>query len=124
MRNFTYHEHARDIRYFIDMCEASADGVEISGWAFCNGDMHYQYNRKLILFDGIDKAYECDLPYEERSDVALAMPEVKFLCKTGFDVAFISDSIELGKEYDVIIRFANSIDKDDVQDIVVAKLCV
>ena len=124
MRNFVYHEHTYDIRYFIDMCETSADGVEISGWAFCNGDMHYQYNRRLILFYGGEKAYECDLPYKERSDVAIATPDVKFICNTGFDICIANGTLNLNEEYDVIIRFSNTMNKDDIQDIIVAKLCV
>ena len=124
LKEFVYHEHTHDIRYYIDLCEASDDGIEISGWAFCNGDLHYQYNRKLILFDGRKTAYECDLPCQERSDVALSMPEVKFICNTGFDMCIANGVCDLNKEYDIIIRFSNTMNNDDIQDIIVAKLCV
>ena len=122
LMNFEYHERTHDIRYFIDTCEANAEGVEISGWAFCNGDKHYQYNRKLILFDGIEKAYECDLPYKERTDVAIAIPEVKFICNTGFDICIAKGAFDLNKGYDVIIRFSNTMNKDDIQDIIISKI--
>ena len=124
LSDFAYHEHTNDIKYFIDMCETSSDGVEISGWAFCNGDLHYQYNRKLILYDGKETSYECDLPYNERCDVAIAMPEVKYICNTGFDICLANGAFALNKEYHVIIRFSNTMNNDDIQDIIVAKLCV
>lgn len=124
MKDFVYHEHTHDIRFYIDMCEACAEGIEISGWAFCNGDMHYQYDRKLILYDGKEKAFECELPCQERSDVAIDIPEVKFICNTGFDMCIANGACDLNKEYDVIIRFSNTMNQDDIEDIIVAKLCI
>lgn len=122
LSDFEYHEHTHDIRYWIDICEVCDDKIEISGWAFCNGDMHYKYNRTLILYDGKETAYECELPYKERSDVAVSIPEVKFICNTGFDICILNDACESNKEYDVIIRFSNIFYSDEIQDIVVGRL--
>ena len=124
LSEYSYCGHSEDIRYSLDYCGKCDEGIKIDGWAFCNGDIHYQYRRTLILSDGTGIVYECEMPYKERSDVAIAIPEVKFLCKTGFEVCFMQDDFGRGKKYDVIIRFEKVINPEDVQEIVVGRLKV
>jgi hypothetical protein len=50
------------------------------------------------------------------------IPEVKFICKTGFDASFSLSSFEKNMKYNVILRFTNVIMTGDVQDIRVGEL--
>jgi hypothetical protein len=122
--SFVYHEHTHDICFYIDYMGKCKEGFRFEGWAFCNGDSHYLYKKSLILSDGNSLVYKCELPEKDRPDVAIANPEVKFLCKTGFDAYYLRDSFECDKEYYVIIRFVNRIDPDDIQDVVAGRLYV
>ncbi len=120
--DFIYHEHTCNIRYYFDDWGKCDEGLRFNGWAFCNGDMHYQYKMSLILQCDDGDSYECELPLKERSDVAVAIPEVKFLSKTGFDASFSMSSFEKNKKYNVFLRFVNVIQTDDVQDMRVGEL--
>ncbi len=122
LSDFEYHEHTCDIRYCFDALGKCDEGLRFNGWAFCNGDMHYQYKMSLILQNDDGIAYECELPLKERSDVAVAIPEVKFLSKTGFDASFSASSFEKNRKYNVVLRFVNAIQLDDVQDVRVGEL--
>ena len=120
--DYIFHKHTCDIRYYIDFIGKCDEGLRINGWAFCNGDKHYRYRTSLILEGAKGNVYECELPLKERSDVAVAIPEVKFICKTGFDAIFSLSSFEKNMKYIVILRFTNVIMTDDVQDIRVGEL--
>ncbi|SFP38044.1 Glycosyltransferase, GT2 family [Butyrivibrio proteoclasticus] len=120
--DFKYHEHTCDVRYYFDNWGKCDEGLRFNGWAFCNGDMHYQYKMSLILLNDDGSAYECELPLKERSDVAVAIPEVKFLSKTGFDASFSNSSFEKNRKYSVFLRFVNVVLLDDIQDVRVGEL--
>lgn len=120
--DYIFHKPTCDIRYYIDFMGKCDDGLRFDGWAFCNGDNHYRYRTSLILEGVKGNVYECELPLKERSDVAVEIPEVKFICKTGFDASFSLSSFEKNMKYNVILRFTNVIMTDDVQDIRVGEL--
>ncbi|SEA48522.1 Glycosyltransferase, GT2 family [Oribacterium sp. KHPX15] len=122
LTDFDFHEHTYDIRYYFDTLGKSDEGVRFNGWAFCNGDKHYQYKMSLILQTDGGPVYECELLSKERSDVAIAIPEVKFLCNSGFDATFSDVSFKKNKTYNMILRFINVVRNDDIQDIRVGEL--
>ena len=122
--DYRYRGYTKDIKAYLDHCENVKEGIWIDGWAICNGDMHYQYKRKLILSDGKAFSYECELPYKERSDVAEAIPEIKFICKVGFEAYYCVDAFEKKRQYNVILRFTNVYDPEDTQDIHVGTIAL
>lgn len=107
-----------DVQWYIDYIQKKETYYEIRGFVFCVGDMHFQYQKSLVLVDNNNVAYEFEVYNEERIDVAVAFPEQHFLYNTGFKCYILNDALEGSREYDVIIRLRNQFEQEDIEDIV------
>lgn len=125
LETYKLRQNTEEIQWHLDECEHHDSYYRIRGFAFKSGNDHYRYEKKLILRNQHEEAWEFDVYPEERIDVAYSYPIEHFLFNTGF-VCYVYDNV-LQKEnsYDVIIRLKNRFDKDDIMDIVVGRqICI
>jgi glycosyltransferase involved in cell wall biosynthesis len=118
LENFREHNKLSGIQWWVDYNQQIEDYYEIRGFAFCKGNMHYQYQTSIILVASDNTAYEFEVLKEERIDVAYTFPKLHFLYNTGFNCVILKKVLESDKEYDVIIRLRNQFDSKDIRDVV------
>ena len=121
LETFRLQQNMDEIHWCLDECEHHDSYYRIRGFAFKRGNDHYRYEKKLILRNQNEEAWEFDMYPEERIDVAYSYPNEHFLFHTGY-LCYVYDNV-LQKEntYDVIIRLKNRFDYDDIRDIVTGK---
>lgn len=112
------------VQWYVDYVQNKGKYYEIRGFAFCTGKPHFQYQQTLLLVDQNKMAYEFEVHSEERVDVAAAFPEQHFLYNTGFMCYILSDVLEFGMEYDIIIRLTNQFNQGDFVDVVTSHMIV
>ncbi len=101
----------------IDINTVSDRMQTIEGFAFCEGNDHFRYKKKLILKDARDRAFVFDTIPVKRLDVAAAFPEIHYLFSTGFRCIILRELLEKNNAYEVYIRLYDSTDPSDIRDI-------
>ncbi len=104
------------VRHCEDTLQRDDNGIYIKGWGFINEDEHFRYNKSVMLVDE-GSAREFEINEEERSDVALAIPERKFICKTGYECRISDTLLDPDVTYKAYLRFRNCFDKSDINDV-------
>lgn len=111
-------ENAEGIQWYVDTCAHQGVYRRISGFAFKRGSEHHHYSNSLVLRGDDGTLLEFEVYPEERVDVAYAFPEEHYLFYTGFAAYVYDKSLAPGVEYEVIIRLTNSLDPEDIRDVV------
>ena len=101
----------------IDINTVSDRMQTIEGFAFCEGNDHFRYKKKLILKDARDRAFVFDTIPIKRLDVAAAFPEIHYLFSTGFRCIILRELLEKNNGYEVYIRLYDPTDPSDIRDI-------
>ena len=116
VKDFEFKACALPVRSSLDILQRDDDGIYIKGWGFINEDEHFRYNKSVMLV-AEDSAREFEINEEERSDVALAIPERKFICKTGYECRISDTLLDPDVTYKAYLRFRNCFDKSDINDV-------
>ena len=100
----------------VDILQRDENGIYLKGWSFINEDSHFRYNKSIVLIAD-DTAREFEINEEERSDVAIAIPDRKFICKTGYECRISDRLLDSNTQYKLYLRYRFCLNKDDYNDI-------
>ena len=116
-----FSESEKKTAWFLEEKKEDKKGIYLRGWAFCDGNQHYKYKKKLLLIAEDGSAQSYDVMEEERADVAMSFPKLHYLYDTGFVCCIYKNNLKKETKYKVVLRLSNVFEKDDVQDVVIWK---
>lgn len=112
---------SKRIEWNLEHIETNERGYRIVGWAFCNGNEHYQYEKQLLLKGSDGTLLVFDVEAQERTDVAAVFPTVHFLFGTGYYCHVWKGYLKPGVEYSIVLRLRHLFDEKDIQDVEIGK---
>ena len=108
----------RVIWNFDEIVDSSED-IYLRGWGICDEKYSYKYKAEIIL-RGEEEAYIYEADKKSRFDVAISMPNLHFIYNTGFVCRILKKSLKKG-DYDIILKYTNKLDKDDINYVITDK---
>ncbi len=109
-------ENVEGITWYLDECCQKESYFYLRGFAFKNGDVHYLYEKSIVLVDSSGTAYEYEVLPEERVDLAYVFVSEHFLFYAGFECFLYNAQLKPGEEYEVFIRLKNRHNPSEVYD--------
>lgn len=112
-----------EIKWNIDSVSENAESISLVGWTLPAGNRHYLYNTQVILAGEAGHTVAFPTYDEDRPDVAIAFPEIRFLRYAGFRCDILKQILHQNETYHVILRITNRLDPPQHFD-VLTKECI